>query len=372
MLIGGPLEFDPKLLRQERIPSLIEQLGYKEQNAVWTRSGRSAISFILEVFKENLSKGWLLLPDYQCWSVNSVFNSVKSKNYSITNSLDIDFEDLKDLLSDSNLKGILLIDFFGLADINSQISFIKQKRPDILIFVDAAQSFFSLIDDNKKYENADAIILSLRKFLPMPDGGSAIFPKITVESLGIMDDNISKRMSHLYFSASAMRTIRRKLKVQDPLIDQFESHYLNLFEEHNKLFDNKVNPISLASKEIIERIDLNRLVIDRRNNFKFMKDLFDKNELDFIKPIYGDKIGPALVFPVRVKNTERDNLRSFLQSKQIYCPVHWPIPRNKKIKLGSGALSLSSEILGLPIDQNCNKSTMLTTLKEILSFLNKT
>tara|TARA_E500000331_G_scaffold350846_1_gene396463 strand:- start:230 stop:1348 length:1119 start_codon:yes stop_codon:yes gene_type:complete len=371
MIIGGPLEFDAKSLSEEKLPSLIEELGFKEENVVWTRSGRSAISFVLEVFKHKLSEGWLLLPDYQCWSVNSAFQSVKLKNYNINSNLEIDLAALDSLLNDSNIQAILLIDFFGLSDINSQISFIKQKRPDILIFIDAAQSFFSLIINHKKYENADAIILSLRKFLPISDGGSAIFPEMPVNSLTIDDDNISKKMNHLYFSASAMRTIRRGFKFKDPLVEQFESKYLSLFQQHNELFDNQVNPISSMSKEIIERTDLKKLALDRKDNFLFMRNLLLKNDLKFLEPIFGDTLGPALVFPVRVKNSERNNLRQYLQSKGIYCPVHWPIPSDKKLLSGSGAITLSKEILGLPIDQSCNKSTMLITLEEILTFLEK-
>ena len=124
MIIGGPLEFDAKSLSEEKLPSLIEELGFKDKNVVWTRSGRSAISFVLEVFKYKLSEGWLLLPDYQCWSVNSAFDPVKSKNYNINSNLDIDLAALDLLLNDSDIRAILLIDFFGLSDINSQISLL--------------------------------------------------------------------------------------------------------------------------------------------------------------------------------------------------------------------------------------------------------
>jgi len=369
MLIGGPLEFNPNLLTSEPLPDISQQMGYDEKNIYWTRSGRSAISLVLQTFKEELSEGWLLLPDYQCWAVNSVFSSVKTKNINVTRKLILEDNALENYLKDPELKGVFLIDYFGLSNIESDISLIKEKRPDILIFVDAAQAFLSIVMNSYKYASADAIISSPRKFLPIPDGGLAIFPNLKIESLGKATDNVAQQQNALFLSASSMRTARRSFQDDDPLIKDFESVYLKNFQEHNELFTNEVNPISVFSFEVIKRIDLHALAKHRVKNFNFLKDSLISKNLDIIEPIFCGDTSPALVFPVRIKERKRDTLRAYLQSKGIYCPVHWPIPESKELNLGIESKVLSGEILGFPIDQSCNASTMSILLEEIHNFL---
>ena len=368
MLIGGPLEFNPNLLSSEPLPDISLQMGYDKKNIYWARSGRSAISLVLQTFREELSEGWLLLPDYQCWAVNSVFSSVKTKNISVTRKLILEDNALESSLKDPELKGVFLIDYFGLSNIESDISLIKNKRPDILVFVDAAQAFLSIVMNSEKYACADAIISSPRKFLPIPDGGLAIFPKQKIKSLDKAADNVAQQQNALFLSASSMRTARRSFQDDDPLIKDFESIYLKNFKEHNELFNNEINPISAFSFEVVKRIDLHALAKHRVKNFNFLKDSLISKKLDIVKPIFCDDSSPALVFPVRIKERKRDILRAYLQSKGIYCPVHWPMPEGKEFNLGLESKVLSGEILGFPIDQNCNTSTISILLEEIHNF----
>ena len=53
--------------------------------------------------------------------------------------------DLKGFLLDKNLRGVFLIDYFGLSDLQPYIELIKSRRPDVLIIVDAVQAFLSLV-----------------------------------------------------------------------------------------------------------------------------------------------------------------------------------------------------------------------------------
>ena len=52
MIIGGPLEFDAKSLSEEKLPSLIEELGFKEENVVLVMCSDN---FLLELNKKHLN-----------------------------------------------------------------------------------------------------------------------------------------------------------------------------------------------------------------------------------------------------------------------------------------------------------------------------
>jgi len=370
MFVGGPLEFNSDILASDIIDHPNNQLGLVDANILWTRSGRSSLSLVIESYKKHFSDGWMLLPDYQCWEVNDVFRSIKSKYISVNKNFVLDPDLLESMLQDDELKGILLIDYFGLTDVESSINLINRNRPDIIVIVDAAMSFFSLLKSQKKYCKADVIIASPRKFLPISDGGLVIFND--KELLPIIENKNQENHEQfsLYLSASILRNFRKTSVMDKKTLDKIESIYLSLFKNHNDLFNYQINPISFISMEIIKRIDLQDLADQRENNFKLMKNMFINNDLNQdLEPIFNDVSSPALNFPVRVKNGKRNNLREYLVTKGIFCPIHWPVPKEFKKYLGEFSSHHSDEILGLPIDQRCDTSSMSRLIEEIKIFI---
>ena len=369
MFIGGPLEFNPDILLSEVIGHPNDQLGIADSKICWTRSGRSALSIVLNLYKEDFSDGWFLLPDYQCWGVNDVFSSINCKYTPINKDLILDPNLLESALEDNELKGVLLIDYFGLTNIEKSIDLIKSRRPDIIVIIDAAMSFFSLLRYKEKYPKADAIIASPRKFLPVPDGGLVVTREEDLLGHIKNKNQINQEQISAYLSASILRVLRKTANLGEELSQEIESIYLRLFQEHNSLFDNQINCISSLSMEIIKRSNLDGLSNQRESNYKLMQNMFSDNEIqNIVEPVFSDIPSPALNYPVRVKGGKRDNLRSYLASKGIFCPIHWPVPRKFNKHLGNEALEISKEILGLPIDQRCDSISIARLFGEIESF----
>jgi len=365
--MGGSFEFTPEILALNIIGEANEQIGIAEEELCLTRSGRSGIALVLQSWHKNLSEGWILMPDYQCWDVLTVFDDIKKKYISVNDKLKLEMSELKEFLLDKNLRGVFLIDYFGLSDLQPYIELIKSRRPDVLIIIDAVQAFLSLVLSVNRYSGADVIISSPRKFLPIPDGGLVISKN--EHSFFIKKNNknhnLNKQISY-YITAGVLRNTKIKNLFDEETSNVLESLYLDLFENHRKLFDNKVEPISPLSLEIIKRSDLRAIAKKRLKSFKWVSDsLKHGNCSKIISPIYTEKLGPGLVFPVRVNLHQRDSLRNYLKSKGYFCPVHWPIQEKQLPLLGESSKRLSKEILGLPIDQRYDLTDLSKLLDEI-------
>ena len=254
---GGPFEFTPDILMSSIVSEANVQLGLSNDKVFWTRSGRSGISLVLQSFHARLSEGWMLLPDYQCWDIISVFADIQTKYIPVNNKLQIEIFDLEQFLLDDNLKGILLVDYFGLSNIQPYIDCIKSLRPDILIIIDAVQAFLSIVLSENKYSGADIVITSPRKFLPIPDGGLVIANTDTSISFKANKSNIKiNEQIALYIAAGVLRNLKVKNNLHETTNALTESLYLEFFDRHRKLFTNKIEPISSLSMEIIKRSDL--------------------------------------------------------------------------------------------------------------------
>ena len=137
----------------------------------------------------------------------------------VNNKLQIEIFDLEQFLLDDNLKGILLVDYFGLSNIQPYIDCIKSLRPDILIIIDAVQAFLSIVLSENKYSGADIVITSPRKFLPIPDGGLVIANTDTSISFKANKSNIkiNEQNKFPYISRHfAERYIERVLDAPKP------------------------------------------------------------------------------------------------------------------------------------------------------------
>jgi len=138
-------------------------------------SGRDAILDGLNFL--GLKKGArILLPSYIC---SSVSNSLKQAGFELIfvdvgNDLLMPIDELLEIIRSKKIKGVLLVDYFGfLAEENIKIA-DKLSEIDVLVLIDRCHSAISL-NRNKNYWNtADAIILSIRKTILVPDGGALI------------------------------------------------------------------------------------------------------------------------------------------------------------------------------------------------------
>lgn len=256
---------------------------------------------------------------------------------------------------DLNNKVFLFINYFGFE--NKCIKSYLQKKKEVQSFVvieDCVQAAFNSFD----HTLSDYIIYSFRKITPQPDGAALIArsSKFNLE-LDTHYDNeefLGKQVFGKVLRAS----------VED------EALYLNLLKDSELLLDEPILPseISDISKLIMNRIDIVEVKKKRKENWENLFYELDSN--DFlkanIKSLYkciGNNIVP-LGFPVIVDEKKRDELLSFLRSRNIYCPVHWRINSS----LIKEDYELSKKILTIPIDQRLGEAEIKYIIQTLINF----
>ena len=106
----------------------------------------------------------------------------------------------------------------------------------------------------------------------------------------------------------------------------------------------------------------------RRDNARILiEGLTDIIGIKVITDFKDDKKCPLFV-PVVVKDGKRDALRSCLTSKDIYCPVHWPLSK-QHVGISERAKEIYAEELSLVCDQRYGDEDMERTVQEIQKFM---
>lgn len=293
------------------------------------------------------------LPIFCCESVKQPFIQLgfEIKYYSMGE----DLQQPKYLPVDLNNKVFLFINYFGFEN-KCIYSWLQKKKEVQSFFVieDCVQAAFNSFD----HTLSDYIIYSFRKFTPQPDGAALIArsSKFNLE-LDTHYDNeefLGKQVFGKVLRAS----------VED------EELYLNLLKDSELLLDEPILPseISEISKLIMNRIDIVEVKRKRKENWGNLFYELDSN--DFlkanIKSLYkciGNNIVP-LGFPIIVDEKKRDELLSFLRSRNIYCPVHWRI-RSSSIKED---YELSKKIITIPIDQRLGETEIKYIIQTLINF----
>ena len=121
-----------------------------------------------------------------------------------------------------------------------------------------------------------------------------------------------------------------------------------LFSE-NVLLDqySKPAPGSLISSFLLNRINFNQIIEQRRNNYSYL--LSKIKDLSRIKAIYPSLPNNVCPLGLPILSNQRDKLRSFLIENKIYPPIHWLLP--SETADFKEAQKISKMTLTLPIDQ---------------------
>jgi len=324
--IGGEFEIDPNLLKESN-------------SANWTNeylvaSGREALFSILYFLNTKFEINTLLLPDYLC---KSVINAALKLNYNLV------FYNLNDDLTinkekfilKKNIQAILIINYFGLCDVNGDINWLKNKYPNTYIILDNVQAFFEM----NKTINADFVFTSFRKTLPVTDGGW-VKAKYSFDSFSEVKKS-KNDFSNYKLLAAILKYYSHDIDISDDL-------YLNLFYEGEKLIDNYNTPreISDFTLSILKNLDLDEIKIIRCRNASFLQAKLENYGMEQLIKYEEERV--PLFLPVTLRC--RDIIKNKLKDKMVYLPVHWPVENGYVKILQRGSLIYQSE-LSLIIDQ---------------------
>jgi dTDP-4-amino-4,6-dideoxygalactose transaminase len=331
----------------------------------------------------------LLVPAYCCGTeVDPILaKGIEIKWYKIEEDLSISIDHLQKEWEEG-VKGLLVTHYLGFDYLTEEImNFVNERK--ILLIEDCAHAFLSSTEsDIPLGAIGDAAIFSLRKSLPIPDGGALMLKNIDLNggsfkleppnpfsvlfrSFELFGKNSTpsgrykaRILSHYTRCVGkAARNFRFFLRVFYKLFNFGESCLVN---PNSYDFDTKASNwnMSAFSRRLLQFQDWKDIVKRRRENFTYL--LEKLQGIDGVKPLMSsvpDGICP-LFFPLLVKN--REKLHDFLLKHGVDSHPWWGY-FHPKVPWGSfpNAVRLKKEILGLPIHQDLNPEHMNKIIKTI-------
>ena len=313
-------------------------------NVVFTSSGRGAISLLLEQVDVKVKR--VLLPSYIC---DSVLLPFEDAGYELS-YYDVDeyLRPVKNIRIESI--GIFLhMGYFGFPTNKALDDLILElKSKSVIIIEDVTHT---LLSNYEKKEYNDFVVGSIRKWFGIPSGGFlASKETICVNIQNPPEDFIGLRVASLKKKDEYIKTGNMALK------DEF----LSGFRRAEQMLNRDIKPygIDKLSNSIIQNINVDEVRKIRKRNYEYLLDkLKGINNIKILFSITDDDNITPFFFPIYVK-CDRDRLRSFLTNRNIYCPVHWPIPSKLSGKLSENLRWIYNSILSIPCDQRYNINDM--------------
>lgn len=299
-IIGGEFDVDIQGFRHTKSNNGVLEGVYKYS------SGRSALYYILLDVQKRYGIATVYLPDYLCSSV--VIAAHKSQMevvfYNLNDRLEIDAERFP-MESEAKV-AVLLINYFGLKNLEQQIAFVRSLSKNTIIIEDDVQAFYEF---QKKELMADYKFTSLRKTFACPDGGLV---KTYNEFAIVADGN---KFHQYKFAGSILKSLRKPEYYDDDV-------YLHLFEKGESHIDDEiVMGMSQMSQEIIVKNNFECIAYIRRRNAKQILEGLKSLGVRTVVPVPEEKT--PLFIPIWLD--DRNKVRKQMFQQQIFCPVHWPL-----------------------------------------------
>lgn len=300
-------------------------LAYPRQGSL-VFSGRTAIESVLKKIPNARS---VLIPSYCCDSMIVPFRDagIEVKHYSVSwaDGLKIELDGSADIL--------LWCNYFG----------YRNEMPDFngIVIEDITHSFLS---EKQCHERSDFLVASLRKWEPIYCGG---YSSVNVAETAPSDKFVEGKSSAMNLKAEYLQDLDEGKKPK----------FLQMFAESNEWLADNYSRLSIDSwsKEYLLHVDVENQRNVRRQNARVLYEGL-KGKVCFLFP--EENMDCPLFVPILLEN--RDEVRRYLTSNKIYCPVHWPKP--------DGA---ESNIYDMELSLICDQRYGLNDMERIVSVLSE-
>lgn len=295
-------------------------------NAVLLADGRQCIVALIRQYE--WKRIWM--PEYFCYEV---IDSIK-----VATSIDIAFyhdyplsTDDGDTISEIPFREgdvLFRVNYFGLREFRSNsnvpVPVIEDHTHDLL-------GHWAL------YSDADWCIASLRKSLPLPEGGMIWSPKGHILTAGI-----SRNVENEKVAAIRWEGMRMKADYLNGIMNDKEA-FRKRFLDTEGWFDHaEVSAIDWNSREYIENFDINAWHVARKRNWYQLHRLIDA---ECLLP-QDDSCTPFSFVILTDNHTVRECLRRKLIDKFVYPVVLWKVPDTADREV----LDLSQRLLSIHCD----------------------
>ncbi|HUT25698.1 MAG TPA: hypothetical protein VM492_15265 [Sumerlaeia bacterium] len=313
----------------------------------WAASGRAGLFLILERLR---SRGvrHVHLPAYLC---ESVLLPVQALGF-----------DLSFFPVDASLRAwpdpppgaaVVLIHYFGW--LNPAVAALRSQAESSLYLVEDFSHAFLSDWGELRAPAADEgrfLFFSARKLGPAPLGGWC-----TAEA---EPGQPSTEMELAAWRSLAARLLKREyLAFPDLEVDpKVEELYLSAFEAVESFLNAHPDEAALPAfvLDFIAGLNWQEIAERRRSNWTTLHGLLAGT----VEPLAADLPAGAvpLGYVVRLDEKRRDDVRRALADRRIFCPVHWPLPKEVDRRRFPEARRLSRTLLTLPVDQRYGEAEM--------------
>lgn len=308
-----------------------------ERDTHFLSTCRSAIAWILsnEITPKNKK---VLLPGFTC---HSVLEPCEKEGYEVypypvTSQLTVNWTEFREVVNFIDPGVVILHAYFGFNTIQGCDGIIDSLHErGIVVIEDRTQCVFS-----KFKTNADFVVGSIRKWLPVPDGAFIIG---------------SNKINHLQEDGVLCEAKLKALNAKaDYIVNEVgdSSLFRPLFFEAEEILDSRNEPFEMhyTSKAIYQNTDLANLKKTRVNNYNALSARLAKHgELDVIIKEADETVAPFHL-PVLV-NGDRRSLQAHLAKNGVFATVIWACPEEFIGKINEGAQTLFDKILCFHCDQ---------------------
>lgn len=330
-----------------------------DNNVRYYLAGRTALDAIIKEIKIEHKISSALLPSYCCDTMIEPFisNNISVRFYDVyvDNYNKITFE----IPKPKNNELLYIMKYFGNTYSHYSYSSYVQNDKDITYWeVSVEDMTHSCFCDFFSY--ADYKFASYRKWFPV----SAI-------STAFKQNNKWKteEPTNLFYNFEELRNKAFLLKsefIGHSAIDK--EAFLSIFLEAEKLLNSNYKNYRANDNSISTLYNYKNKAGNirkkRRSNAKY---LYEKlKSISQIKTInFPEKNDDCPMFvPIIVNSSIRDSLKNFLISKQVYCPIHWPLSKYHK-----GITEKAKEIYNTEISLICDQRYDLKDMNEIVNYI---
>lgn len=304
--------------------SLVKENALCKKKAHYFANGRQALQHVLKFNK--WERIWL--PSYFCYSI---IEAIKQLDIKIAFYNDSPLSDDKELISQIKFNSndvLLRMNYFGLR------AWRNNTKIPVSVIEDHSHDLCGNWADKS---NADWIIASVRKTLPVPEGGVLWSPKgykIPTVQKSTFENNL---LVYKRLSAMLMKSIY--LSQNKISKDSFRKIYIDTEGDFNNL---SVCAIEDFCKKMIETFNIEDWYQLKKDNWKSLLDIENSN-MKILRPEDYAKCNPFSLILQFNSMEQRDIYKSNLIQKQIYPTVLWNIPQEQPeniVNIGETLLSI--------------------------------
>lgn len=312
-------------------------------------SGRLALEALM--IQERWTRIWI--PSYFCYEVIEHIGNlgIKVELYG-DNPIEINEEQILETLPFSDGDVLLRVNYFGLR------TFRSNSRICIPVIEDHTHDIISHWAVNS---DADWCIASLRKSLPIADGGIIWSPKKLNLPSQLKSTDTCNRMALTRYMAMDMKSEYLKNGGDKSLFRERFIQTETIIEEM------ELSGIDCFTKQILDYFDVRRWTAIRKYNWENIKKNID-DRVKLLIPSSRLLCNPFSVIIICDSKEERAAFRHYLISKSVYPAILWSIPDkviHKDVK------DISNRMLSIHCDARYSDDDIVQLCEVINSFYDK-